>query len=420
MKKYSLIILASILLLTALSIILYRKYQPVDYDDYYSLEHSFEDSVLIPEIILDYGIPVDSFRIEEGTVRRNQNLSHILSAFNISNQVIHQIANAPREIFDARRIRAGSTYKMFFSNDSSNIPKYFVYKHDPVQFVRIKLYDTLLIERDAKEVTRVLKAASGQINSSLWNALAGNHAPPALAMDLADIYQWTVDFFALAKGDEFRLYYYENFIDSTSVGVDKIKAAYFQHQGRELYAIPFEQDSVLSFFDQDGNSLRRAFLRAPLRYSRISSGFSHSRLHPIHRVHRPHHGVDYAAPTGTPVYAIGDGRVLQANYSGGNGNMVRIRHNSVYTTGYLHLRNFAPGIRPNVWVSQGDLIGYVGATGTATGPHLCFRVWRNGQPVNPLAIESPPVEPVSEENIEAFNRERDRWLEEFSSLTGNQ
>jgi murein DD-endopeptidase MepM/ murein hydrolase activator NlpD len=376
-----------------------------------------EVPVIVVQPRMEYGILVDSFRIEEGVVRRNQNLSHILSAHNISNQVIHQIANAPRELFDARRIRAGNPYKLFYAKDDSPVPSYFVYKPDAVRFVKINLNDSVVIERGAREVRQELKSASGQINSSLWNALIGSQAPPVLAIGLSEVYQWSIDFFGLQKGDQFKVYYYENYIDSIPVGVDRIEAAFFRHRGREIYAIPFEQDSVLSFFDQEGNSLRRAFLKAPLRYSRISSGFSHSRMHPIHRVRRPHHGVDYAAPSGTPVYAIGDGRVIQANYSGGAGNIVRIRHNSVYTTGYMHLRNFAPGIRPNVWVNQGDLIGYVGSTGTSTGPHLDFRVWRNGQPVDPLRIESPPVEPVTEENLEAFMREKEKWTERFGRLS---
>lgn len=381
-----------------------------------------EDSVLIPEPRLEYGIAADSFIMVEGKVQRNQNLSHILSAFNISNQVIHQIANAPRDLFDARRIRAGNIYKLYSSNDTRSIPHYFVYKPDPVRYVKISLIDSVVIERGAKEVASVLKSAAGEINSSLWSAIAGNNGPPVLAIGLSEIYAWSVDFFGLQKGDRFKVFYYENYIDSIPVGVSNITAAYFHHMGRDFYAIPFEQDSVLSFFDQDGNSLRRAFLKAPLRiYSRISSGFSHSRMHPIYRVRRPHHGVDYAAPSGTPVYAIGDGRVIQANYSGGAGNIVRIRHNSVYTTAYMHLRNFATGIRPDAWVKQGDVIGYVGSTGTSTGPHLDFRVWQNGQPINPLRMESPPVEPVHEDNLESFEREKALWTERLNRLNaGNE
>ncbi len=416
MKKQFLVTGTISLLILAIIVIHSKTRESLN--DHYNDEQVISEQVpvFIPEPRLEYGIAIDSFRVEEAIVRRNQNLSHILSSYSISNQVIHQISLAPRELFNARRIRAGNTYKMFFENDTSNIPRYFVYKPDPVRYVRIDLNDTVMIERGEREVRQEFKSTYGEINSSLWNSLAAMQAPPVLALELSEIYAWSVDFFGLQKGDQFKLYYYENYIDSISVGIDRIEAAYFRHRGREIYAIPFEQDSVLTFFDQEGNSLRRAFLKAPLRYSRVSSGFSHSRMHPIHRVRRPHLGVDYAAPSGTPIYAIGDGRVTQANYSGGGGNTVRIRHNSVYTTGYMHLRNFAPGIRPNVWVNQGDLIGYVGSTGTSTGPHLDFRVWKNGQPVDPLRVESPPVEPVSEENLQAFGLEKEKWMEKLDRL----
>jgi len=296
------------------------------------------------------------------------------------------------------------------------MPYYFVYEPNQVEYVKVRLYDTIHIERRSREVQQVMKGVSGSVTSSLWNALRESQASPVLAIELSEIYAWSVDFFGLREGDSFRAFYYENYVDTNSVGIDGIKAAWFRHMGREFYAIPFEQDSVLSFFDQDGNSLRRTFLKAPLRYSRISSGFSHSRMHPVLRVRRPHQGVDYAAPVGTPVYTIGDGRVIETSYSAGAGRMVRIRHNSVYTSAYLHLRNFEPGIKPDVWVRQGDVIGYVGSTGMSTGPHLDFRVWRNGHPVDPLRIESPPVEPIKQENIEAFNRIKEMWMERLIRL----
>ncbi len=370
------------------------------------------------EVLLDeYGIYADAFHVVDGRVTRNQTLSTILSAYNISSYIIHQIANFSRELFDVRRIQPGDSYKIFLPHDSLNTPHYFIYEPNQVEYIKVRLYDTIQIERGNREVHQVLKEVSGSISSSLWNAMRENQTPGVLAIDLSEIYAWSIDFFGLRKGDSFTAYYYENYVDSNSVGIDRIKAAWFRHMGREFYAIPFEQDSVLSFFDQNGNSLRRAFLKAPLRYSRISSRFSHSRMHPILRVRRPHHGVDYAAPAGTPVYSIGDGRVIETSYSGGAGRMVRIRHNSVYTSAYLHLRNFEPGIKPDVWVQQGDVIGYVGSTGLSTGPHLDFRVWRNGHPVDPLTIESPPVEPVKEKNMEAFIQVRDFWMERLNNLS---
>ena len=196
------------------------------------------------------------------------------------------------------------------------------------------------------------------------------------------------------------------FIDDKSLGTGKIYGAQFTWAGKTITAIPFIQDGKETFFDSDGNSLRKAFLKAPLRFSRISSRYSSSRLHPILRIRRPHFGVDYAAPVGTPVQAIGDGRVTFAGTENGSGRMVRITHNSVYSTAYLHLSRFGTGIQSGVYVKQGDIIGYVGSSGLSTGPHLDFRFYKNGSPVDPLSVDAPPVEPVSEENKPRFEKNR--------------
>jgi murein DD-endopeptidase MepM/ murein hydrolase activator NlpD len=193
------------------------------------------------------------------------------------------------------------------------------------------------------------------------------------------------------------------YIDNKAVGIGQIHASYFRQNGREYYAIPFIQDSIKSYFDADGSSLRRAFLKAPLHFRRISSRFSNSRFHPILRIRRPHHGVDYAAPIGTPVYSIGDGKILQTGYNGGAGRMVKIRHNSLYTTVYMHLSGYGKGIHSGGFVKQGDVIGYVGSSGLSSGPHLDFRVYKNGSPIDPLKMESPPVDPIKPENRIAFD-----------------
>ena len=227
---------------------------------------------------------------------------------------------------------------------------------------------------------------------------------PSLVAGLSDIYAWSIDFFGLQKGDSFKVIYEEMSIDDKPLGVWKNLWRSFTGSGTTIHAIPFIQDSTESFFDSGGNSLRKAFLKAPLQYSRVSSRFSGSRLHPILRIRRPHHGVDYAAPIGTPVHAVGDGRVTQATYQSGSGRMVRIVHNSVYSTAYLHLSRFGAGIAPGVYVKQGDVIGYVGSSGLSTGPHLDFRFYMNGTPVDPLKVEAPPVEPISPDNMAAFDK----------------
>jgi murein DD-endopeptidase MepM/ murein hydrolase activator NlpD len=414
-RNYLALTIASAIIIAAIHFFIRPGYQR-DKEVHEEIFITADSLIVAEEVIKEYGIPVDSFEIVKGRIGRNQNLSVILSEFNVGGSIIHQISNFSREMFDARRIRAGNQWALFLSRDSLNSPKYFIYEESPVEFITMSLYDPVVIDRNRREVETVVREGGGTINSSLWNAAVSSDISPVVAIRLSEVFAWNIDFFGLQKGDNFRAIYEEDYVENTPVGNQRIRAAAFRHMGRDFYALPYEQDSVLRFFDQDGNSLQRAFLKAPLQYSRISSGFSNSRMHPILRIRRPHHGVDYAAPIGTPVYAIGDGRVTETSYSAGAGRMVKIRHNSVYTTAYLHLRNFATGITPNAWVTQGQVIGYVGSSGLSTGPHLDFRVWQNGTPVDPLRIESPPVEPVKPENMEEFLMVKEMWMERLGRL----
>jgi murein DD-endopeptidase MepM/ murein hydrolase activator NlpD len=364
-----------------------------------------------------YGIPVDSFTVQFDVVKRNQMLLNILSAYHLPEGAVAGLLASDRGKFDFRKIRAGNKYAVFLDNDSLHTLRYFVYEHTPVEFVLFSFLDTVTIETGEKEVVQKRKVVMGSIQTSLWNAMIDNGLNPILANELSEIYAWSIDFFGLQPADSFCVVYDEQYVDSSLVGLGKIHAAYFHHADHDFYAIPFIQDSIESYFDIEGNSLRKAFLKAPLRFSRISSRFSHSRLHPILKIRRPHHGVDYAAPIGTPVQAIGDGKIIEAKigYNNGGGNMIKIRHNSVYTTAYLHLSRFAKGIRTGTYVKQGDVIGYVGTTGLSTGPHLDFRFYMNGKPIDPLKVEAPPVEPVHEENLAAFDSVKTITLKLLSS-----
>lgn len=362
------------------------------------------DSLEEEKVVLrEYGLPVDSFYTICGTVKRDQTLSVILNKFGVNAGTIHNLANASKDVFDLRKIRQGKPYKLFCSRDSLHTVQYFVYEHTPVDYILFSLLDSLQVIRREKEINIRTKKASGMIESSLWNAMLDNDLDPMLAFELSEIYAWTIDFFGLQPGDRFSIDFDEHYVDSTYLGLGRIHGAYFHHANHEFYAIPFQQDGVESFFDQEGNSLRKAFLKAPLRYSRISSRYSHSRLHPILKIRRPHLGVDYAAPIGTPVLAIGDGKVIKTGYSKGNGNMIKIKHNSVYATAYLHLSRYGKGVKTGAYVKQGDIIGYVGSTGLSTGPHLDFRFYKNGYPVDPLKVKAPPVEPVKKENLLAYD-----------------
>jgi murein DD-endopeptidase MepM/ murein hydrolase activator NlpD len=375
------------------------------------------DTIVPPEPALKYGLPVDSFQIEEGTIRPNQHLSHILNGYGVGMGIIDQIARQSKDVFDVRRIRRGNNYTIFQTPDSLAEARYFVYENSATDYYVFELFDSLRVYRGEKEIHSRLRAAHGEIESSLWNTMTDNGLDPMLALRLSDIFAWSIDFFAIQRGDRFRVIYDELFVDSASIGIGEIYAVQFDHIGKENYAFRFFQDDRFDYFDEEGNSLRKAFLKAPLDFFRISSRFSHSRMHPVLRIRRPHHGVDYAAPSGTPVKTIGDGTVITRAYqAGGGGNYLRIKHNSVYTTVYMHLQGFAPGVVQGSRVNQGQVIGYVGSTGLSTGPHLDFRVFKNGTPVDPLKVEAPPVEPVHETRMAEYIMLKDSLMGELQQI----
>lgn len=375
------------------------------------------DTVIVKEPLLKYGLPVDSFFLETGVVKSNQYLSQILNAKSVGMGDIDKIARKSKPIFDVRKIKSGNKYTFFLSPDSLNEARYFVYENSATEYFVYELFDTLNVYQGEKEIQIRQRTAQGVVESSLWNAMKNNGLDPMLALELSDIFAWTIDFFAIQKGDRFRVIYDEQFVDSTSIGIGEIYAVQFDHYGEENYAFIFDQDERWDYFDEKGTSLRKAFLKAPLKFSRISSRFSNSRMHPVLRIRRPHHGIDYAAPKGTPVMSIGDGTVIARAYQrGGGGNYIKVKHNSVYTTTYMHLSGFGKGITTGTRVSQGQVIGYVGSTGLSTGAHLDFRVHKNGSPVDPLKVKAPPVEPVKEENLARYNLAKDSLLNELQKI----
>lgn len=372
-----------------------------------NLEHT--DNIIYEEEAeecrLVYGLPIDSFRIVAEKIKPNTYLSQLFSEIGVSREFIAQLNTLDRSAFDVRSIRTGQPHKALYHKQDTTVscPAYWVYEKSLTEYVVFCFGDSMRIYSGTKPTQIETRTVHAEITSSLWNATVDNGLPPSFAIELSDIYSWTIDFFGLQRGDHFSAVYDCIYVDSTLVGIGSIHAALFNSSSKDIYAIAFEQDSTWGYFDQDGQSLKRAFLKAPLNYSRISSHFSYSRMHPVHRVVRPHTGVDYAAPAGTPVVSIGDGVVVEKGYKGGGGNTVKIRHNSVYTTAYLHLSKFGAGVQVGAKVSQGQVIGYVGSTGTSTGPHLDFRVWMNGKPINPLSMESPPVEPINEQYRHEFD-----------------
>lgn len=375
------------------------------------------DSTEVEEIVYKYGIPTDRYNVKYGIVKPGQTLSVILSEHGLSKKEIHELNQNAEGTFDVRKIKDGQAYAVFTTQDSLATPRYFVYEEDPKSYIVFDLKESHNVSRGKNPVEWRQKEVKGQVESSLWVAMQNNNTSPQLAIVLSHIFGWSIDFFGLQKQDEFRVIYEQEYVDGKGLQNFHVLAASFRASDSTYYAIPFVQDGEELYYNEKGNSLEGAFLKAPLDYYRISSRFTNSRYHPVLKRYRAHHGVDYAAPTGTPVYAIGSGKVIAKGYqAGGGGNYVKIRHNSVYTTTYMHLSRFAKGLKVGSTVKQKEVIGYVGSTGLSTGPHLDFRVYENGKPINPLLIKSQPKKPISSANMQQYTAVRDSLMQRLSAL----
>lgn len=379
-------------------------------------KESFSDSVYEKVPNYKYGICVDSFFVYHSIVEPNINISQILEKYGISNCQIYEFNQKALPIFDIRKFKAGNAFAVFLNLDKEHKARYFVYEISPIEYLMCEFGDSVKVYKESKKVKTIERKVSCVIENSLWGCIKDNNLNPVLAAELSEMYAWSIDFFAIQKGDHFKVIFNESFVDSLSIGITEIKAVVFNHMGEDIYAIPFEQKGKLDFFNSDGKSLKKAFLKAPLRFSRITSYFSKRRLHPILRILRPHWGVDYAAPIGTPVQAIGGGVVTIKGYRGGGGNTVRIKHNKAYESSYMHLSGFASNIRIGARVQQGQVIGYVGSTGLSTGAHLDFRIFMSGKPVDPLKLVSPPSDPVKKENLPAFLKKSDSLVALLSKI----
>ena len=344
-----------------------------------------------------YGISCDSFVVRKDVVQRNQSLSEILLAYNVPYSVIHTLAEKSKTVFDVRKIRAGNPYAIIGKPGKALDVRYFVYEQNPVEFVVFETDSSPDVYSRKRHVEIRKRSAAGIIRSSLYNALLEQDLDYELFANLSELYAWTLDFYHLKKGDRFKVVFEEEMLDGKPIGLGKVLAANFFHNDRNYYAFYFNANGVENYYDENGMGLKKAFLKAPLKYSRITSGYSKSRLHPILDTYKPHLGIDYAAPKGTPIMAIGDGVVEKVGYAKHGGNSIKIKHNSIYTSQYFHMSKYKKGIKSGKAVRQGDTIGYVGSTGLATGPHLDFRLWKNGKAVNFITENIPRVGPVSEE-----------------------
>jgi murein DD-endopeptidase MepM/ murein hydrolase activator NlpD len=364
------------------------------------------------EPTIEYGIVTDSFNVIKGVIKPGQVLGEILYLNHINHQKIDLIVKKSKGVFDVKKAKAGQPYTVLCSRDSNEIAQWFIYEESYTDYVVFDLRDNINVYREAKEVDIRMRVASGEITSSLWNAIIENKMSPALVMELSNIYAWTIDFFRIQKGDKFKVYYEERFVEDEFIGIGRICAANFTHQSKDFYSFYFKEagENYGDYFDEESKTLRKAFLRAPLNFSRISSKYSKRRKHPVTGRIKAHLGTDYAAPTGTPILSTANGRIVEARYKRNNGNYVKIRHNNTYTTQYLHMSKIKSGIRPGVHVNQGDVIGYVGSTGLATGPHVCYRFWKNGIQVDPYKQKLPPSDPMREESKSAFQLVKDSLI----------
>ncbi|MCB9081338.1 MAG: peptidoglycan DD-metalloendopeptidase family protein [Lewinellaceae bacterium] len=364
-------------------------------------------TVTIPT--LRYGFALDTFTVVENQVKSGDILGNILQEQGLDHQSIMTLTESGKSVFDVKDFAIGKNY-VILTKPGAQRASYLVYEPSVYGYFIFHLEDSLFIEKIDHPIDRHIRTTHGSVESSLWKAMADNGSSPELISKLEDALQWSVDFHHLQKGDEFKVVYEQHTIDGQEVGAGKVHAAYYKTGNNEYYAIYHDNGKHRGYYDLEGRPMKKGFLKAPLQYSRISSHFNLNRFHPILKRVRPHYGTDYAAPYGTPILAVGDGVVVEASYTNGNGNFVKIKHDQTYTTQYLHMQKFAKGIRRGSMVQQGQVIGYVGSTGLATGPHVCFRFWMNGKQVNHLNLSFPPPKPLPADELPAFFAKRDQWL----------
>jgi murein DD-endopeptidase MepM/ murein hydrolase activator NlpD len=363
---------------------------------------SFVDPIEIPRI--EFGFNLNDFNVVQDTIRKGDSFGQLLFNNNLSYSEIANITASVKDSFDARKLDL-NPYTILKSKDSLNKPQVFIYQPNRIDYVVVDFRDTIVAQRKSKPVTIIENSASGVINSTLSETIEEQGLSYNIANDLSSIYAWTIDFFKLQKGDRFKIIYTEKYIeDTTYVGIDQIKSAYFEHNNRPFYAFQFVADTINSipdYYDEEAKTLRKAFLKAPLKFStRISSRYTRRRFHPVQRRWKAHKGTDYAAQRGTPIISTANGTVTKSGYTRGNGNYVKIRHNATYSTQYLHMSKRKAKVGD--FVKQGEVIGYVGSTGLATGPHVCYRFWKNGRQVDPYKQKLPEAKPMDKNMVPVY------------------
>ncbi len=358
-----------------------------------------DEAGTIQKAKFEYGYDLNDFIVIRDTIRSGDTFGAILDANHVSQAEIYEVVSKIKDSFDVRRVKIGNPYVLLNSKDSIDKTQVFIYEKNKVDYAVVDIRDCIFTFNDKKPTTIIEKTASGTITSSLSETMEEQHLSPYMTDRLASIYAWTIDFFRLQPNDRFKVVYTEKFINDTiPAGLDEIKAVYFEHRGKPLYAFRFMADSTMGihdYYDDEANNLRRAFLKAPVKFSRISSRYNLKRRIKYYGYKvRPHKGTDFAAPIGTPILATADGTITKSERKRGNGNYVKIRHNATYDTQYLHMKK--RNVRVGDYVRQGDVIGWVGMTGNTGGPHVCYRFWKNGRQVDPFTLDLPASEPLEE------------------------
>jgi len=363
-----------------------------------SEERITEEKIIVPEPIQKFGYTFNNYKVIEDTIKKGESFGEILYRNHIEYPEVYNIVEGSKDSFNVRRLNAGKPYTILAKNDSTEKAQVFIYQPSKTEYVVIDFTDSIFAQLHKKKIKTVMKTATGVIKSSLSEAINDKGLDYNLVNEMSDIYAWTIDFFHLQKNDKFKVIYEEKYIDdSVYVGIGKIKSAYFENNKIPFYAFHYVTDSVNNiseFYDEESNNLRRAFLRAPLNYRRISSRYNLRRYIKYYGRVKPHKGTDFTAAIGTPIVSTADGRVVESRRNGGNGNYVKVRHNATYSTQYLHMRKRA--VRVGDYVKQGELIGWVGMTGNTAGPHVCYRFWKNGVQVDPFRQKLPSAKPIKE------------------------
>ena len=354
--------------------------------------------VVKEKIIKEFGFTLNNFNVKKDTIESGDSFGLILEKNNLFYPKIYNIVQETKKVFDIRKINVGRPYTILSSKDSLNQPLVFIYQPNAVDYLVVSLGDSLWAEKKQKEIKLKEFEAMGSIKSSLAETMQELNLSPLLTNELSEIYAWNIDFFRLEKGDNFKIQYTSRYVDdSIYIGLNRIHNAFFEHRGKPFYAIEFETDSIrgmFEYFDDKGKNLRRAFLLSPVQFSRISSRYNLRRKIAYYGRVRPHYGTDFAAPVGTPIRSTADGRVVKSGYTKGNGFYVTVSHNATYSTQYLHMKK--RGLKVGTYVKQGDKIGEVGMTGFTSGPHVCYRFWKNGRQVDPLKQKLPEAKPISD------------------------